>query len=279
MEKRMQYSKRKFTRFSTEKKIRVVTSFLEQIVDNWNELEVRKRLLSNLSEVIGYLEKEEHTDLKHLFENKEELSESMNLVKFVEFAKPFMDKHSRGVRDTDILPRTDTKLSSDMQSKIPLYALFENIRSTFNIGSMIRTSECFGLEKLYFCGYTPTPDNPKVKKTALNTELLIEWEQEIDSIKLIEKLKAENPDLSIVALETGEQAESIYEAHITDPAIIIVGNEATGISQDTLSIADKIVKIPLAGVKESFNVGVAFGIACYEISRQWNIRKKENGND
>jgi tRNA G18 (ribose-2'-O)-methylase SpoU len=144
---------------------------------------------------------------------------------------------------------------------------------------MIRTSECFSLKKLFFCGYTPTPNNPKVKKTALDTELLIDWEQEIDPIGLINRLKLETPELTIIALETDEKAESIYDFNFTEPALIIVGNEAKGVSTELLSIADKIVKIPLMGNKESFNVGVAFGIACYEILRQWKTYKTEELDD
>jgi tRNA G18 (ribose-2'-O)-methylase SpoU len=142
----------------------------------------------------------------------------------------------------------------------------DNLRSAFNVGSIFRTAECFGISKIYLCGYTPNPTNQKVTKTAMGTENFVDWEKCDSTDKLIRQLKNEN--VQIYALETVESAKLISEADIREPAAIVIGNEALGISSKILQLADEIIQIPIFGWKNSLNVGVATAICCYEIRRK-----------
>ena len=67
--------------------------------------------------------------------------------------------------------------------------VLDNIRSTFNVGSVLRTSDGAGVDKLYLCGITPTPDHPKIKKTALGAEDYVKWEHNKNIIEVINKLR------------------------------------------------------------------------------------------
>ncbi len=148
----------------------------------------------------------------------------------------------------------------------PLYAaLLDNIRSTWNVGAMFRTADGAGLQHLYLCGYTATPENPKVGKTALGAEQALTWTHHPNGVEIAQTLRAEGKRL--VALEGGERAESIFQVNAWghDPVVLVVGNEIAGVDPGILALCDQVVSIPMLGVKESLNAAVAFGIAVYTL--------------
>jgi tRNA G18 (ribose-2'-O)-methylase SpoU len=270
MNKIMQYSKGKFSGFSDGKKLGIIASFIDAVDRITDEKdEERLRLLSELEKCLSFLKDSANMELAHWADRLGKLKE-LPPEKFRQTVSLFLEKHGRELRDHDLLPvqREETK-SKFSSSELPLRAIFHNLRSAFNVGAMIRTSECFGIHKVYMTGYTPTPENSKVKKTSMATTENILWEREEDIIILLDDLHRKK--IELVALETVEFAEPLQKSRITKPAAIIVGNEAHGLPQEVLDKADKVLEIPLFGMKESLNVGVAYAIACYEIFRQWKI--------
>ncbi|NUM49440.1 MAG: TrmH family RNA methyltransferase [Anaerolineales bacterium] len=151
-----------------------------------------------------------------------------------------------------------------LPSPSPVYAaLLDNIRSTWNVGSMFRTADGAGLRHLYLCGYTATPENPKVGKTALGAEQALTWSHHPNGVELAQTLCAEGKRL--IALEGGTYTP-IYHltpAWDTTPTVLVVGNEVAGVDPDILALCETIVSIPMWGVKESLNAAVAFGIGAY----------------
>lgn len=155
-----------------------------------------------------------------------------------------------------------------------MISVLHNIRSLHNVGSMFRTADAAGIEKIYLTGYTPSPINklgepiPQFKKVSLGAEESVKWEKTKDLGKLIKKLKKEG--YKIIALE--QSPNSIpYDSLITSryPLIaVIVGNEVRGLSKQTLDKCDYIVEIPMSGKKESLNVSVAYGIAVFEFLKR-----------
>ena len=141
----------------------------------------------------------------------------------------------------------------------------DNIRSAYNVGSIFRTADGAGATRIFLCGFTPTPENPKVLKTSLGAEKTIEWEYCKQTWRIIDKLKAEG--LWTIALETTKNSKNIFQrSSIVDrPLALIVGNEVKGVRASLLKRADQVVHIPMRGEKESLNVAVAAGIAVYEI--------------
>jgi 23S rRNA (guanosine2251-2'-O)-methyltransferase len=160
-----------------------------------------------------------------------------------------------------------------MPSKpFPISVILENIRSAYNVGSMFRTSACFNLEKVYLVGITATPPHPGVEKTALGATSIIPWEKWEATLPLVQKLKSEG--YLILALELTNKSIPIQDLkEAENPIALIVGNEVDGVSQEALSLADKVIKIPLYGKKESLNVAVAFGIAVFYLTELF--RKSE----
>jgi len=146
------------------------------------------------------------------------------------------------------------------------YALAENIRSLFNVGTIFRTADGAGVQKLFLTGITGTPPHREIRKVALGAEETIAWQYEKDCLAVARKLKSEG--VQLVVLETTEKSVIYDQADIKFPCCLVIGNEFNGVSSEMLEEADLLIEIPMRGKKISLNVGVAFGVAAYEISKQ-----------
>jgi 23S rRNA (guanosine2251-2'-O)-methyltransferase len=157
-----------------------------------------------------------------------------------------------------------------------MVVLLHNIRSLHNVGSIFRTADGAGVEKLYLCGITPGPLNRfgevvnDVKKTALGAEATVAWDGSARSplavSKLLEKLKKDG--YKIVALEQDKRATlyTRFRPNKKEKIALILGAEVEGLPKTILNKCDTIIEIPMAGKKESLNVSVAFGIAVFHLT-------------
>lgn len=169
-------------------------------------------------------------------------------------------------------------------SKSPEISLvLNNIRSAYNVGSIFRTADGAGINKIYLCGYTPVPaseGNPsassgfatKVAKTALGVEKIVPWEQHKQTWRLLKKLKKDG--FNIIALERFDRliasklgVQNIFKFKPKFPMAILAGHERQGLSKKILEYVDKIIEIPMHGKKESLNVSVAVGIVVYFLKK------------
>ncbi len=148
------------------------------------------------------------------------------------------------------------------KKKKKIRVILQNIRSCYNVGSVFRTSDAFGIEKIHLCGYTPDPKkDPKLKKTALGAEDFVSWEAKEDIHKTIEDLKMSGYE--VVALEKNSKSKNISDFSPKQKTAIILGHEIDGVTEDVLEKVDEVVEIPMSGKKESLNVSVAFGIVAF----------------
>lgn len=147
--------------------------------------------------------------------------------------------------------------------KQQVFLILHNIRSAYNVGSIFRTADGAGVKKIYICGYSPTPDDKKVAKTALGVEKSMPWEYRKQAWRLLEKLKADG--VQIVALEQTKKSVDYRKFNPRFPLALVVGNEVKGLSKRILEYADKIIEIPMFGKKESLNVAVATGIVLFKL--------------
>ncbi|MEA2098392.1 MAG: TrmH family RNA methyltransferase [Patescibacteria group bacterium] len=143
----------------------------------------------------------------------------------------------------------------------------DSIRSLHNVGSVFRTGDGTGIDKVYLCGITGIPDTQKherqISKVALGAQNYIEWEYVKQSWRLVEKLR--KGGYQIVSLEQTSKSISYTKFKPKFPLALIIGNESKGVKKSLLDRSDKIIDIPMRGRKESLNVSVAFGIAVYWI--------------
>jgi len=152
------------------------------------------------------------------------------------------------------------------QSHSKVAVLLDNIRSVYNVGSIFRTCEGLGVKEIFLAGITPTPNHPRLSKTGLGAENLVNWRYENNAVDMVHLLHQEN--YLIIGLECMPDAENLRDLQIKDsnqPLCLVVGNERLGIDPDVLNLCNHLVCIPMQGTKQSFNVSVAFAIAAYHL--------------
>jgi len=159
----------------------------------------------------------------------------------------------------------------DKVKKAPVYVVLNSIRSSYNVGSIFRTSDGAMIEKLYLCGYTPHPPNKQVLKTALGSTESVKWEHVENPIDIIKQLKEKG--VKICALEQTTESKPYYKLSVKDfPICLVIGNEITGVSQEIIDLCDFSIDIPQYGIKQSLNVAVAYGISVFELRKVFDLK-------
>lgn len=162
-----------------------------------------------------------------------------------------------------------------------VHILLPDIRSAYNVGSIFRSADCFGVQKIYLSATTPRPTDrfgrstagpqKEIAKTALGAEKVIAWEYVEKTIDVIKKAKKEG--FMIVVVEQSEKSihpntyKKILKTENTQKILCIMGNEVEGVSGDIIKLCDYILEIPMKGKKESLNVSVCAGVVMYELLR------------
>lgn len=145
-----------------------------------------------------------------------------------------------------------------------LAVLLDNVRSAWNVGSILRSADGIGFAHAYLCGITPPGDNEAVRKTALGAEGFVPWSYHKNALELVRELRRE--DAYIIALEDHPRAVELGgQESAVGRTVLILGNELTGVDPGVLDLCDAIIHIPMHGEKQSFNVAIAFGIAAYAL--------------
>lgn len=142
----------------------------------------------------------------------------------------------------------------------PISVVIENVRSAYNVGSILRTCDAALVDHVIVAGYTPPPNHPKVRKTALGAEMGIPWEAAPDAVSAIHRLRLAG--YTVAVLEITDSPTRIDELEVRHyPLALVLGNEVTGVSDEAIKSADIAIEIPQYGSKQSLNVAVASGIA------------------
>jgi 23S rRNA (guanosine2251-2'-O)-methyltransferase len=226
-----------------------------------------QQLLEHLMMCIDALSSSPDPILQKLAKYKNHLTPQMTLRHFAAIAVPFERYLKKSVQDDDFLV-TKTDRDHLVAKRVPLHFVIDNMRSAFNVGSIFRTADTLGAQKIWLTGYTPTPHQLQVEKAALGAAFIIDW-QVAKFTETIESLKAAG--FLTVALETSAKAVDIYYPfEENQPTAFIIGNERFGLEGDQLSLCDQIRKIPTYGIKNSLNAATAAAIAGYEWRKQWS---------
>ncbi len=144
--------------------------------------------------------------------------------------------------------------------------VLDNIRSAYNIGSILRTSEAAGIEHLHLCGISATPDNPKVVKTALGAERMVSWSHHIATAEVLDELRAQGWALIAVELTDRGARHDLFD--YPQKCALIFGHEVAGVPPALLARCDAVIEIPMLGRKNSLNVATSVGIVLFEIVRR-----------
>lgn len=154
-------------------------------------------------------------------------------------------------------------------ARCPVYALLDNVRSAWNVGSMFRTADAAGLAGLYLCGITATPPRPDLEKTALGAQRTVPWDYWPRTEDALVHLRGRG--VLLVALECADDAVTMEQAASRHPLCFVVGNEVEGLADHVRALCDQTAMIPMHGHKESLNVAVSFGLMAYASRRCWEL--------
>lgn len=165
-----------------------------------------------------------------------------------------------------------------------LVLVLDNIRSTYNVGAILRSAEGFGVSHVILSGYTPrVHDNTllphlrakldkEIHKSALGAEDMLDIYSSGDIISDLKKYHEDG--FIIVGLENNIDDGRLFtldspelKAKLGENVVLILGEEVHGIDYSLYDLIDYFAEIPMRGQKESFNVSVAAGIALYELTK------------
>lgn len=158
----------------------------------------------------------------------------------------------QSLREHNLLPQIRTGDHEPKADFLSIAIYLDQIRSAYNVGSILRTCEALRIGSVYFSEKTPFRDHEKVVRTSMGAGAFVPCYQNV----LLKDLP--HP---IIALDTSDDAVPLHEMIFPTVFTLVLGNEEYGVSKESLSLCDCLVEIPLFGRKNSLNVACAFAIA------------------
>jgi tRNA (guanosine-2'-O-)-methyltransferase len=157
-----------------------------------------------------------------------------------------------------------------------LTVLVEKVEVPSNLGSILRTAEAVGAATVH---YVPAGIRAqrvdrhldRLNKAARGSEQWLTLHEHADTPAAFRALRAALPGVQILAADVTERCEDFRAIDYTRPSCILVGAESAGLSDFSRREADRVVKVPIAGLVESLNVSVAAAVILYEAQRQRQI--------
>ena len=140
----------------------------------------------------------------------------------------------------------------------------DDVQDPGNLGTILRTADSIGLNQIVVSKGTADAFNSKVVRSTMGAIFRIKIIETQDLIRTIKEMKKHHFKLMVTSLQT---ENSIYDINF-NKKIIVIGNEANGVSKEIQDMADEKAKIPMLGRTESLNASVAAGIVMYEYVRQ-----------
>ena len=183
-----------------------------------------------------------------------------NIVQSPTRAKDYFVRHEHG---DDRIPLEEAQRAP----RVPITVILDQLRSAHNVGSAFRTGDGVNIAELLLVGITPQPPHRHLAKTALGSVDSVPWRHFETVEEAIEVARAAGNQ--VLALEKTENSTSLWDADLQFPLCLVAGNEAEGLSAETMALCDGTVHLPMLGHKNSLNVSVAFGAAIYEVLRRY----------
>lgn len=160
-----------------------------------------------------------------------------------------------------------------------LIVVLDNLRSSHNVGSIIRSAVSFRVCEFIAVGTTPYPEiagdprlphiirnvQKQIFKTSLGAEKHARFIYMPAAEDCIGYLKGK--EIGVIALEQSENSLALNDYCLNGPSALVIGSEVGGVSGEFMKAADEIVEISQPGPKESLNAAVAAGITIYELTK------------
>jgi len=145
------------------------------------------------------------------------------------------------------------------------FILLDKVQDPGNMGTIIRTADAFGANGIIITNGCVDVFNPKTIRSTMGSIFhipLIYYNKTIDAIN---DLKSKGVEIMTTSLNSSVYC---YEVDLNKDIALVIGNEASGVSEDVIKISDTLIKIPMEGEAESLNAAVASAVIMYEVLRQ-----------
>jgi TrmH family RNA methyltransferase len=157
------------------------------------------------------------------------------------------------------------KTDDAFNSKNPFFVILENVQDPGNLGTIIRTADAAGADGVFLSKGTVDLYNPKVVRGTMGSLFHLPIYTNVDINEILGECKKHHIQ-TLAAHLAG--VNTPYNINLCRPTAILIGNEGNGLTPETATIADELVKIPMPGKAESMNASIAAGILIYEAVRQ-----------
>lgn len=142
--------------------------------------------------------------------------------------------------------------------------VLDNVRSLNNVGSAFRTGDAFLIDKLCLCGFTGTPPNREINKTALGATDSVEWKHYSSTMEAIQALKQEGYLIASIEQAQGSTMLQDFKPEAGKKYAFVFGNEVYGVEDEVIAASDICIEIPQFGTKHSLNISVTIGIVAWD---------------
>lgn len=161
-----------------------------------------------------------------------------------------------------------TEIQNLIPTNHPFYLLFDRPSDLGNFGSILRSADAFQVDTVFVLGHSIDVYDPKVLRASLgsifHTKLV--FLESVPSLEMFLEKEKERCNLQVIGSDSLGK-ESLEKTNIKSPVLLILGNEAKGMSVHLQSLCDLILKIPMRGVVNSLNVACAGSILLWEVTR------------
>ena len=145
-----------------------------------------------------------------------------------------------------------------------IIVVLDDVQDPGNLGTILRTVDSIGLNQIIVSKGTADAFNSKVVRSTMGAIFRIKIIEVGNLAQAIKEMRKHHFKLMVTSLQT---ENSIYDIDF-NKKIIVIGNEANGVSKEIQDMADEKAKIPMLGRTESLNASVAAGVVMYEYVRQ-----------
>lgn len=147
--------------------------------------------------------------------------------------------------------------------KMPLTVVLDDVRSLYNVGSVLRSCDAFRVEEVVLCGITAAPPHPEIHKTALGAEDSVSWRHADSALEAVRELRRQGVTVMAVEQCEGSTMLNTFAPETGRRYAVVLGNEVKGVRQYVVDECDGCLEIPQFGTKHSLNVSVTAGIVVW----------------
>jgi 23S rRNA (guanosine2251-2'-O)-methyltransferase len=175
------------------------------------------------------------------------------------------DGHQSVVGSIQDIPLVD--FQQVIKNKPAIVVVLDHIEDPFNLGAIMRTCECLGINTLIFPKDRNAPLNAGVIKASSGAAYLLNLVQVANIAQTVKRLDKEG--YWVYALDS-KRGKSLNQLNAAFPAVIVIGNEHKGVSPLVSKLCHDTINLHMKGRIDSLNVSVATGIALYHFSQKYD---------